>query len=78
VNVTLAPTQIFVVLGETVTEGVTGTETIIVTAFEVALAGDAQFAFDVITTVTTSPLFNEVEVNDGELVPTFVVFTFHW
>ena len=47
-------------------------------AFEVALAGEAQLAFEVITTVTTSPLAKVVEVNVGELVPALAPFTFHW
>ena len=35
-------------------------------------------AFEVIVTVTESPLTNVVVVNMALLVPTFVPFNFHW
>ena len=43
----------------------------------VAVAGFAQGASDVMTTVTTSPLANVVDVKAGLLVPTLAPFTFH-
>ncbi len=44
---------------------------------EVAVAGVAQFAFEVSTQVTTSPLDNDDELNDALLVPALLPFTFH-
>ena len=44
----------------------------------VADDGEEQGAFEVITTVTLSPLFREELVNTGLFVPTFVPFIFHW
>ena len=60
--------------------GVTGVagETVIWTALLVAVVGEAQTAFDVITTVTLSPLFRVVLVKVGLFVPTSIPFTFHW
>ena len=58
VKVTLVPVQMVVALALTATEGVTAVFTVIVTGVEVALVGDAQIAEEVITQVTTSPLFN--------------------
>jgi hypothetical protein len=60
VNVTLVPEQIVVALAEMLTDGVTVVVTDMVMAFEVAAAGLAQTAEDVIITVTTS-LFASVE-----------------
>jgi hypothetical protein len=37
-----------------------------------------QVSLDVISTVTTSPSFSALLLNDGLLVPTFDPFTFHW
>ena len=43
----------------------------------VAVAGFAQGAFDVITTLTTSPLTKDELVNVGLFVPVLVPFNFH-
>jgi hypothetical protein len=48
-----------------------------VMALEVAAGVVAQFAFDVMITVTLSPLANELPVKVGELVPAFDPFTCH-
>jgi hypothetical protein len=55
VKVTLVPAHIVEALAEIDTEGVTAAFTVIVTAFDVAVVGEAQAAVDVITQVTTSP-----------------------
>ena len=78
VKVTELPAHIVVALALTLTVGVVEGDTTIVTAFEVAAAGEAQAAFEVITTVTTSPFTNDVEVKVAELVPALLPFTFHW
>ena len=57
VKVTLVPEQIVDDDAETATEGTTVVLTVIVTGVEVALAGEAHAAPDVITQVITSPLF---------------------
>ncbi|KAF5029616.1 hypothetical protein DSECCO2_646760 [anaerobic digester metagenome] len=44
---------------------------------EVAVAGLAQVAFEVITQVTTCPLVNDDVVNVAAFVPAFVPSTFH-
>ena len=53
--------------------------TVMVIALDVAgepvKQGDA---LDVKTQVTISPLFKDVELKLGELVPTFDPLTFHW
>jgi hypothetical protein len=59
------------------TAGVTAAFTVMVIPFDVAVAGLAQDAFDVITQVTTCPLVNVVEVNVALLVPAFTPSTFH-
>ena len=51
--------------------------TVMVMGELVAVVGTAHGAFDVITTVTTSPLTNEVVVNVALLEPTLFPFTFH-
>jgi hypothetical protein len=61
---------------EILTAGVT-VPIVIVTALEVAVAGDAQAELDVITQVTICPLVSVVVVKVGLLVPAFVPFTFH-
>jgi hypothetical protein len=60
------------------TAGVTGVLTKMVTGLEVAVVVETQLAFDVIIQVTTSPFTRADDVNEGELVPALVVFTFHW
>ena len=49
----------------------------IVMALLVALGAVMHDALEVITTLTTSPLFKLLEVRLGELVPTFTPFTCH-
>jgi hypothetical protein len=56
--------------------GVPGFTTIEIPAL-VAVNGEAQAAFEVIITVTTSLLFNVVVVNVGLLFPAFTPFTCH-
>lgn len=56
VKVTLVPVQMVVAEALTATEGTTEVFTVMVTGVDVALAGEAQVAVDVITQVTTSPL----------------------
>ena len=51
--------------------------TVIFTGALVAVVGEAQGSLEVITTVTTSPLFKVELVNVVLLVPTFAPFTFH-
>jgi len=55
VNVTLLPVQMLVDEADTATAGATELPTVIVTEFEVAEAGEAHVAVDVITQETTSP-----------------------
>lgn len=61
---------------EIVTVGTRFGVTVIVTVFEVAVAGEAQVAFEVIMTRTTSPLFSDVEEKLAP-VPAFVPFICH-
>ncbi len=79
VNVTDVPEQIAPVGNAAMlTVGAELLETLIVMAFEVAVAGDAQFAFDVITTVITSLLTKAVLVYVEAVAPAIVVpFFFH-
>jgi hypothetical protein len=57
--------------------GVTTGLTVITTAFEVAVAGLTQVAFEVSSQVTDCPFVMEEEVNVELFVPAFVPFTFH-
>jgi hypothetical protein len=77
VKVTEVPEQMVEAVGVTVTEGVTKGFTVMVTAFEVALVGDAQLADEVITQVTMSPCTKVLFVYEVELVPTLPPFNFH-
>lgn len=78
VNVTLVPVQICPDgTAETDTDGVTVGVTDIVIVFEVAVVGETQAAFEVIITVTLSPLLNVVDVN-VDPVPALLPFTCHW
>lgn len=77
VNVTEAPEQIVVVGVLMLIDGVTEAVTVMVIAFEVAVAGDAHEAVEVMTHVTTWPLVSVVVVKVGLLVPTLVVPIFH-
>ena len=56
VNITLVAAQIVVSEAPILTDGVTAAATVMVTAFDVAVAGFAQGTEDVITTVTASLL----------------------
>jgi hypothetical protein len=78
VNVTFWPAHIDVALLVKVTAGVTGAVTSMVTALLVAVVVDTQLALLVIITVTTSPFTRLLLVKVALLVPTLVVFTFHW
>lgn len=79
VNVTGSPAQIAEGVPVIVTDGVTLDETTIVIVFDVAVAGVAQAAFDVRTTVTVFPFVSVEEVNVAAVAPaTFVPFTCHW
>ncbi len=62
--------------GHILTEGLMLAETVMVIGFDVTGEFLAQVAFDVIITVTTSPVF-KIIVNVGELVPTLTPFTCH-
>ena len=77
VKVTLLPEHIVVALAETDMAGVTEGFTIIVTALEVAVVGDAQGAVDVMTQVITSPFANAAFIYVLLLVPAFPPFSFH-
>ena len=77
VKVTAEPLQILVVLAATVTAGVSTGSTVVVIAFEVAVAGLLHAAFEVTTTRTISVLFKLFVIKVGESIPAFVPFTFH-
>ena len=76
-KVTEVPGQMVVADGDTLTDGTGAGVTAMGIAVLVAVSGDAQTAFDVITTVTLSLLLNVVEEKTGLFVPTFTPFTFH-
>lgn len=79
VNIKEAPAHIVPVgLAAIDTPGVTLAFTLIVTGALVAVGEVVQFALEVITTVTTSPLLNVVEVNIGLSVPAFEPLILHW
>ena len=78
VKVTDVPGHIVVADAPTLTEGTGAGVTTIFTGVLVTTAGEAQVAFDVICTVTASPLFKVGLVKVALLVPTFAPFTFHW
>jgi hypothetical protein len=61
VKVTDVPGQRVVADADTLTDGTGAGVTVMGIAVLVAVSGDAQTAFDVITTVTLSLLFNVVE-----------------
>jgi hypothetical protein len=77
VKVTAIPGQIVVAEAATLTDGTGAGVTAMGIAVLVAVSGDAQTAFDVITTVTLSLLFNVLEEKTGLFVPTFTPFTCH-
>lgn len=79
VNVTLVPAQIVVPgLAAIETEGVTAAFTTIVNVLEVAVAGEAQFALEVITQLTVFPFARAAFVYVALFVPTLAPFSFHW
>lgn len=77
VKVTLVLEQILLADAAMLTVGVTGVLAIIVIPLLVTVGTAKQVALDVSTQVTTSLLFNVVEVNVLLFVPTFVPFTCH-
>jgi hypothetical protein len=76
VNVTLLPEQIEVDDALTETAGVTELVVIEITLL-VAVGVVVQVAFEVIVTLTWSPLLSELDVKAGELVPAFAPFMCH-
>jgi hypothetical protein len=77
VKVTDAPAQI--VVDDALMLTLTGRlllTTIVILLLETMLA-EAQFAVEVISTVTTSPFRSVVLMNVGLFVPAFAPFTFH-
>jgi hypothetical protein len=64
-------------LAEIETKGVTELAEMVM-ILEVAVGVVMQFAFDVMITVTWSPLASELLVKVGEFVPVFDPFTCHW
>ena len=76
VNVTLLPEQIEVELAVIETEGVTEL-VVIVMVLDVAIDVVVQLAFDVMITVTWSPLTSVLVVKVGEFVPAFTPFICH-
>ena len=79
VNVTLVPAQIVLPgLAAMLTEGATTAVTVMAIAFDVAFAGVAHAADEVMTTVTTSPFANVEFWYWLLFVPTLLPFNFHW
>lgn len=77
VKVTLVPAQIGPDgLAAIVTEGTDAGDTATIILLEVAVAGTAQLALEVIITVTASLLFSAVDENVAP-VPALVPFTCH-
>lgn len=79
-NITLVPAQIVLpaALDKMLTLAGRFGFTVIVIVFDVAGEPVAQVAFDVMMTLTMSPLFNVVVVNVVLFVPAFAPFTCHW
>jgi hypothetical protein len=69
VNVTAVPAQTLLLLANIVTEGICCGFTVTGIALLVTLAGDAQSAFDVISTDTWSLLVSELVVNVAAVAP---------
>jgi len=76
VNVTLVPAQIEVDDALIETSGIVELADTLMTLL-VALATAVQFALDVMTTLTWSPLASVLEVNVAEFVPAFAPFICH-
>ena len=77
VKVTEVPAQIVAADEAMLIEGISDDETVIAIAFDVAVAGDAHVAFDVITTLTISPFAKDVVEYVEEFVPTLTPFNCH-
>jgi len=77
VKVAVLPEQIDVEGTLIKTDGVTALVVMVITLL-VAVDVVMQGAFDVMTTLTWSPLARVVEENVGELVPAFTPFICHW
>ena len=78
VNVTFVPAQIvFPVFAAILTDGVTIAFTVIAIEFDVAVAGEAQVAVEVITHITASPFANAAFVYVLLFAPTLLPFNFH-
>jgi hypothetical protein len=77
VNVTELPGQTEVDAVAMLTVGVTDPLIVMVIELDVADAGDAQVAVEVIVQVTTAPFVKVVVVYVALLVPALVPFTFH-
>ena len=75
-KVTLLPAQMAVELAEIDTEGVTELAVIEIT-LDVAVGVVMQLAFDVMITVTWSPLTSELVVKVDEFVPALTPFNCH-
>lgn len=78
VKVTLAPAQIVVAVALILVLGVTTGETVMVMLFELAVVCVTQLALLVSTQLTTAPFARLLVVNEAELVPALLPFTFHW
>ena len=74
-NVIGSPAQIVLPVEVILTEGVTEGFTVIVIPVEVAVAGEAHSALEVMITVTTSPLLRVVLVKVEAVAPALVPFT---
>lgn len=77
VKVTEVPAHMVVAEAPMVTEGTTVGLTVMVMALEVAVAGEAQAAVDVMTQVITLPLARVALTYVLLLPPTFAPFSFH-
>jgi hypothetical protein len=78
VNVTELPEHTVSAAVEILTDGATVGLTVMARELDIADAGDAQVAVDVIVHVTAAPLVSVVVVNVALLVPALAPFTFHW
>ena len=78
VKVTEVPWQISLADAAIATEGTGAGITVMGILLLVTIAGLAHSAFEVISTVTTSPLTNVEVVKPALLVPALTPFTFHW
>jgi hypothetical protein len=78
VKFTFAPVHTVVADAEIETDAVTGAVNIINTLLDIALAGDTQEAFEVITHQTESLFANDAVAKVALFDPTLFPFTFHW